>query len=117
MRGFVYFIAELPDNEADKMLPEYGPVKVGWSRHPDERLAELQCGNPRKLVLLTQAPGFKWEERWAHLKLARYRIRGEWFLIPYPTALAVAVSLRSSVPHVVDAGIDGLEHWQPPVAA
>jgi hypothetical protein len=53
-------------------------VKIGkvLGQHPRERLAELQTGNPRPLVLLAYTHGR--EAAW-HKVLSRDRIRGEWF--------------------------------------
>jgi hypothetical protein len=53
-------------------------VKIGKviGQHPRERLAELQTGNPRPLVLVAYTHGR--EAVW-HRVLSRDRVRGEWF--------------------------------------
>jgi hypothetical protein len=53
-------------------------VKIGKcvGQHPRERLAELQTGNPRQLLLVAYTHGK--ESVW-HRVLARDRVRGEWF--------------------------------------
>jgi hypothetical protein len=53
-------------------------IKVGVSRDPVERLAELQCGNPEPLILLASRPGSELHERMLHATLP-YRLEGEWF--------------------------------------
>ena len=53
-------------------------VKVGKSdMHPEERLRDLQVGNPRKLRLLAFTGHI--DECRAHNLLWRHRLRGEWF--------------------------------------
>jgi hypothetical protein len=60
-------------------------VKVGKSLgHPSVRLAELQVGNPRPLVLLAWTQHLT--ERQAHRLLWRHHLRGEWFK-PHPALL------------------------------
>jgi hypothetical protein len=53
-------------------------IKIGKvnGQHPRQRLAELQTGNPRPLVLVAWTHGK--ESAW-HRALARDRLRGEWF--------------------------------------
>lgn len=66
---FVYFIQH----------GEGGPVKIGKAYDPKSRLRELQCGNPRTLVIRAVVlSGDSTEER-LHGRWWKYRIRGEWF--------------------------------------
>lgn len=58
-------------------------VKVGISGAPEARLATLQCGNPRRLSILTTFEGTGEDEKRLHDKLSRYRTVGEWFDIPH----------------------------------
>src|SRR6202012_4445149 len=43
------------------------------------RLAQLQTGNPRELVLKRVLVGYSGLEHQLHRKLRRHRVRGEWF--------------------------------------
>jgi Meiotically up-regulated gene 113 len=55
-------------------------VKVGYSRtHPRTRMAELQAGSSRELILLAYTASLT--ERQAHGKLHKHRVRGEWFAV------------------------------------
>lgn len=82
------------------VIHEFGcdaPVKIGRAAFPQDRLANLQCGNHRKLVIaglrecadLTEAVGV---ERACHLKFADSRIGGEWFSVDHASALEFAKS-------------------------
>jgi len=60
---------------------ESGRIKIGISRNPAARLAQLQTGNSQQLELMAVKPavsGFSCE-RDAHKSAASLRIRGEWF--------------------------------------
>lgn len=54
-------------------------LKFGVARNPAERLAGLQIGNPRPLLLLADAPGTVALERLLHRLMVDDRISGEWF--------------------------------------
>lgn len=56
-----------------------GPIKVGVSVDPISRMAQMQTGMPETLRLLAFIPGTRDDERKLHDRLARHRIRGEWF--------------------------------------
>ena len=66
----IYFIAQ-----GDKY------VKIGVAQNPEQRLVELQTGNPYKLRLMVAFPGGKEEEAWIHKQFECGRLRGEWFRI------------------------------------
>lgn len=68
---------------------EGGPVKIGVSTDVPSRIRSLQTGIPQPLILLATFPGCRSKERRLHERLARYRIRGEWFS-PAPEVLAAA---------------------------
>lgn len=74
MTSFLYIISE----------GESGPVKIGMSRAPEYRLAELQTGNPRLLQIVwrrqfsTRAIA-RDAEKAAHLFLSELKQTGEWF--------------------------------------
>lgn len=54
-------------------------VKIGYSKNPEERLAELQTGNPIRLKLLATFPGDAKTEKGLHEAFAKYHWQGEWF--------------------------------------
>lgn len=68
MTGYVYAIAD-----------DRGFVKIGWSKTPERRLAEMNVGAPIKHTLIGYIPGTKADEAEAHAKLNAWRQRGEWF--------------------------------------
>lgn len=68
-RDWVYFIH----------APGIG-IKIGISRTPTKRMAELQTGCPCDLVLLGQIRGSTSLERYLHMRFRTQRLpRGEWF--------------------------------------
>lgn len=58
---------------------EEGPVKIGSTVDPENRMMHLQCGSPVKLRLLAAIPGGPALERAFHKALAHHRLHGEWF--------------------------------------
>jgi hypothetical protein len=80
--GFVCIpdLAERIESATEKVyaIADGECVKVGKTRyHPQQRLEELQTGNPRVLRLLAWTVTLT--ERQAHRKLRRWHVRGEWF--------------------------------------
>lgn len=71
---YVYFIQE----------GERGPVKIGRAKDLLKRIETLQIGNSRELKLIAKLPcqserqAHEMEQR-IHRRLARFRVRGEWF--------------------------------------
>ena len=66
----IYFIGSL----------ESGTVKIGKSNNPEKRLAELQIGNPHKLVLYGIITNVSQElENRLHQLFGDLHIKGEWF--------------------------------------
>jgi len=59
-------------------------VKIGVAGHPQQRLEDLQCANPERLVLIAERPGTFELERQLHERFAPWRIRGEWFRADAP---------------------------------
>lgn len=59
--------------------PLVTPVKIGTSRNPAQRLADLQVGSPVPLSLLWKTPGTRELERMLHDYFVHYRSHGEWF--------------------------------------
>ncbi|MES2367484.1 MAG: GIY-YIG nuclease family protein [Pseudomonadota bacterium] len=64
---YVYFIKALD------------AIKVGWSRRPHIRCAELQCKVPVRLELFCKILGGRKEEKLFHKAFKRYRRWGEWY--------------------------------------
>ncbi len=85
----VYFIQE----------GEGGAIKIGTTLgSPMVRLAALQTGNSRKLVLLASIPGGPKEETELHGRFAALRLHGEWFA-PDPRLLGFIEGLLYALPH------------------
>lgn len=74
-QGYVYLIWEGKANGGLR----YG--KVGYSTNPEARVAELQTGNPRTLVLLYKKPGTPEDEAALHQKYMQNNVLQEWFYI------------------------------------
>ena len=56
-----------------------GPVKIGVSDNPEQRLRDLQTAHSETLVLLDKIDANHSNERNLHTRLAEHRIKGEWF--------------------------------------
>lgn len=69
----VYFAGEAA--ELGKM------VKIGFSRSPRRRLADMQTGSPCVLAMLAVTDGTEADEVAYHTRFASQRRHGEWFLI------------------------------------
>jgi Meiotically Up-regulated Gene 113 (MUG113) protein len=55
-------------------------VKIGFTtKHPKERLRQLQTGSPTELILMGWFPANQKQERALHDKLDEHRLTGEWF--------------------------------------
>jgi hypothetical protein len=74
-REYVYLVQAIVDGKLS------GPVKIGTTRVPTQRLNQLQTGNPQLLYLRFSIPVERagWLERFIHQQYAHLRIRGEWF--------------------------------------
>lgn len=68
--GYVYFIKR------------GSLVKIGWSRNPEKRCAQLGGGG----ALLATMPGYMADEKAMHRRFDQLRVEGEWFA--YTPALA-----------------------------
>ena len=66
--SFVYFIGG-----------DDGLIKIGRSRNPEARAAELQTGSPVPLRVLASVSGDSRLEAQYHRRFADFRVRGEWF--------------------------------------
>ena len=81
--GTVYLIAErfetaFPPRDPSKVYIKNFAVKIGHTKK-DDRIAGLQTGNPRPLVLLAERPGTKDDERALHAKFIGDNVLHEWF--------------------------------------
>jgi hypothetical protein len=65
----VYFVCDVVTQE----------IKIGHSRTPAKRVAELQTGNAHRLDLLGAIPGTEDDESALHNRFAAHRLQGEWF--------------------------------------
>jgi hypothetical protein len=74
---------------------EAGPIKIGASSRPLNRLRDLQVANPAPLKLLAHIHTAPSEERRLHAELNAHRVRGEWFE-PHPEVLAVVDLVAST---------------------
>jgi hypothetical protein len=54
-------------------------VKIGISKNPQNRMKELQIGNPNKIELLHFFKGETFSEKFLHKRFRKYHCRGEWF--------------------------------------
>lgn len=68
-KTFVYFIVDW----------QRSAVKIGVSAKPEQRLREVQTGNPHPLDLALIVPGGYALERRLHQQYAPIRLSGEWF--------------------------------------
>lgn len=57
-----------------------GPIKVGYTRSLDRRIAALQNGSHDRINILGTCPGSEYFERSLHARFQPHRISGEWFL-------------------------------------
>ena len=90
---FIYFIQH----------GDSGPVKIGLSKTPTERVNKLQTGNPRELILRHVIPGDRGVENDLHERFKAARIRGEWFGRTYLSViLAFAAGLADEMVQAYD---------------
>lgn len=75
---------------------EFRPVKIGTG-NPENRLVELQVGNPFPLKILWTRTGGMLLEAALHARFADFRVRGEWFDFPAPVDPVHVVSRTAEV--------------------
>lgn len=85
-RTFLYIICH---NNGGELC---GPVKIGISADPDDRVSSLQTANPHKLALFTTLEfetrmGATMIERHFHQVHSDFRLEGEWFHLAPEAAL------------------------------
>lgn len=54
-------------------------IKIGKANNPNQRLSELQTGNPKSLWIVKQIKGDEKQERMLHQIFKTWHYRGEWF--------------------------------------
>lgn len=76
-----------------------GPIKIGCSQWPENRLKALDIWSPFPLELIVSVPGEHQEERRLHWRFRDSRSHGEWFFVsPDLLALIDHVRLNDSLP-------------------
>lgn len=95
-RYWIYVVEESDPNADESAL------KIGVATNPDYRLAGMQCGNPRPLHIVSRIPVRDRSialsvERRVHLRLTRYRIRGEWFRLDQASAIKVIAEVVKEI--------------------
>jgi hypothetical protein len=95
-----------------------GSFKIGVAKSPRARLHTIRTGNPMPVELvmsrrISGAPYAYVAERWIHLMLDRYRVRGEWFRLPEKQARATVsiVCAATRVLHFKHWGTQTRWHW------
>lgn len=73
-----------------------GPIKIGFSRDPHERLIALQTSHPEQLYLRASIAGPASNEAVLHAFYSREHLRGEWFR-PSPRLLAFISHLQDGI--------------------
>jgi len=59
---------------------ESGQIKIGWAKHVEDRLKQLQTGSPKQLHLLGYWRGTKKDESNLHSLIKSLRIQHEWYM-------------------------------------
>lgn len=77
---FVYFVRREDDR---------GPIKIGCSYWPEERLKQLMCWSPYRLAIAATVPGDERLERRFHARFEHLWSHGEWFHVDAELARAV----------------------------
>ncbi len=72
-QGFIYFIGN----------DYYGFCKIGFSKHPEKRLSQIQTGCPFALRIFSIIDGNIENEKEYHRKYQSLKTYGEWFKIEY----------------------------------
>ena len=82
---FVYFVAPVLG----------GPIKIGCSEAPLNRLATLMSWAPYQLQILARAPGRREDEQAIHHVFAEHWSHSEWFR-PHPDIYALINEIRAA---------------------
>ena len=94
--SWVYFI---------RLRSMVGPVKIGWSAHPEKRVLELSEWSPYPLAVAARIPGRHREEAQFHAMFADQASHREWF---HPSAKLDAVIAE------IAAGVFDISTLPPP---
>ena len=81
-----------------------GPIKIGFTRSTDARLAEMHKVSPYPLTLLGSLPGTRGHEADVHAYLQAHHSHHEWFLPAQPVINTVFGLLRG---HITFADVEG----------
>ena len=73
-------------------------VKIGYSANVEQRLKQLQTGNPYPLKLLLVLKGLKDTEKGIHEEFSGSRVNGEWF--------RYKSMLRYTINSIIEAKLD-----------
>jgi hypothetical protein len=94
MTSFVYFI---------KPIGMDGPIKIGCSKRPMGRLANLTLWSPSPLEILATIPGDAFLERKLHVYFASAHLHSEWFAAsPELQALIAGLINGKTLSEIVD---------------
>lgn len=86
-RPHVYFL---------RPVGEAGPVKIGWSVLPTERLKAYQSWSPVLLELVARTPGDETLEARLHAHFVHLHMHGEWFREAFELTAVIASVLDGS---------------------
>lgn len=86
--GYVYFIRPQGMD---------GPVKIGFSKRPSDRLHSLSGASPLKLELAAVGAGCPSTEKMLHNRFADQRSHGEWFDCSDDIAELISVVVETGV--------------------
>lgn len=103
--GCIYFIQVESD----------GPIKVGFSTNPGNRLIQLQASHYERLHLIGLTPGSRFDEEKLHVKLERFALSREW----YAATAEVLAEIEEPVARVhiaLDNAVVAREHLQRAIA-
>jgi hypothetical protein len=91
-----------------------GPIKIGCTKWPRERLYAIQIWSPYKLEVLAACEGDFRDERTIHAAFAAYRMEGEWFAaVPRLLDLVERVERCGSLPQEFRAPPESVKPgWQ-----
>lgn len=88
-----------------------GYYKIGSSRSVQNRVRQLQCGNPEPLMLLHQFPSAdaQQDEFSLHAKFAERRVRNEWFALTAADIESICALEQAATSHLIDVGATDTE--------
>lgn len=92
--GKVYFVA----------AP--GRIKIGYTRNPERRLAQLRAADMEKIEPIGVIPGTRAIEAKLHAMLQPYRLRGEWFFDCADVRAVVNEALAGEISLLVERDLD-----------